>query len=267
MPRLSLSQIQTVLAAAAETCALSIDQGEVPFFKQMEWWLADGVFNQEPHGMFRTQAPYQKGDLRSVAEFLAQEPFHRWEGLHTLRDLFCSRVIELLSSWCQERLKDQLGADAPGEDEWEHVYQAEWEDALYLADLNPNAPVSIWDEFLELPLSTLVENWRDHAQDVAQDRRLKAARMLSRQDLEQSMILRVSGALERLRQGHAHPHDTALLLDETCAVLGEWGPTEVAIYVHSSLFSQNTEAALLNRLYALYPIPESWQNEKGLVAS
>ena len=73
--------------------------------------------------------------------------------------------------------------------------------------------------------------------------------------------------LERLRQGHAHPHDTALLLDETCGVLGEWGPTEVAIYVHSNLFSQNTEAALLNRLYALYPIPESWQNEEGLVAS
>lgn len=267
MPRLSLSQIQPVLAAHAETCAISVAQGEVNFFKEMEWWLADGVFNQEPHGMFRTESPYQKGDLRTVAEFLDQEPFHRWEGLQTLRDLFSTRVIEMLSEWCRKRLSEQLGEDAPCEDEWENVYQAEWEDALYLADLNPHASRSLWDEFLEVPLETLVERWRPHAQAVAQERRLKAARMLSRQDLERSMIIRVADKLERLRHDHPTPHDVPLLLQQACQDLGRMGSLEVSIYVHSSLFAQNTESGMLNQLYALYPIPDSWQNEKGLMAS
>lgn len=259
MHRLLLPQIQTVLAAAAETCALGIANGDEPFFKKLEWWLADGVFNQEPHGMFRTEDPYRPGDLRTVAEFLAQEPHHRWDGMNTLADLFAIHVLEMLGAWCQDYLKVRLGPSAPGEEEWENVYAPEWEDALHMADLHPQSPASIWTEFLALPLGTLVENWRSRAAEVARERRLKAARMLSRQDIEQSMVARVDAALRAGRARLEGPLDLEALLTDTARGLGEWGSTEVAIYVHSSLFAQNTERALLRRLAQRFPIPAAWE--------
>ena len=264
MPRLLLPQIQTILAAAAETCALSIATGDSAFFNQLEWWLADGVFNHAPHGMFRTDDPYVVGELRDVAEFLSQEPRHRWEGVHTLRDLFSNQVLELLEGWCKDHLSQTLGDSAPGTDEWENVYVHEWEDALFLADLHPRAESSIWNEFLGVPLATVVEKWRHHAEQVADERRLKAARMLSRQDIERSMIARVERALQNHRLDHPSPHDIPLLLSEVSQKLGEWGPLEVALYVHSTLFSQNADRALLQVLYRTHPIPERWLSEQGL---
>ena len=266
MPSLLLPQVQSVLHAAAEQCALGIENASIHFFRELEWWVADGVLNQEPYGMFRVEDPYRHGDLRTVREFLQQECHHRWQGAGTLQDLFANQVEEMLTDWCQEYLKNTLGADAPGDDEWDNVYAVEWEGAVFLADLHPRSKESMWDEFLDLPLLPVVERWRFRAEVVAKERRYRAARMMSRQDLEQSMVERVKATLEKYRANHETPHDIERLLREIRSDLGAWGDVEVALFVHSSMFFQSTEPELLARLFQEHPIPKRWtEDEQGML--
>ena len=266
MSPLLLPQVQSVLHAAAEQCALGIESANLPFFKELEWWVADGVINLEPHGMFRVETPYRVGDLRTVREFLQQDSHHQWEGVRTLMDLFNNHVEELLSDWCQEYLQKTLFDDAPDEDEWDNVYAVEWEGAMFLADIHPKSTESLWDEFLNLPLLPVVERWRLRAEVVAKERRYRAARMVSRQDVEQAMVDRVKKTLEKYRANHETPHDIERLLLEIREDLGEWGPLEVALYVHSSMFVQGTEASLLARLFRAHPIPKRWtEDERGML--
>ena len=257
MSLLSPNQIRVVLSQAAEACALGLASGDEPFFKKLEWWLADGVFNNEPYGMFRTELPYSKGDQRTVAEFLAQETHHRWDGMDTLRDLFNQQVSEILEQWVLSWLPLHLKSPVPSPDEWERVWVHEWEEELFLVNLNPRFEESSWDEFLSLPLATLVEGWRSHAARVASARALRAARMVSRQGLEAAIIEKVSDELAHSRT--TRPHQSILQALE--ALVGSGGrvlPLEVAVYVHSPSFTRRVDAQILREVQARFALPASW---------
>lgn len=257
MSSLSPHQIQTLLSQAAQACAVELASADEPFFKKLEWWLADGVFNNEPYGMFRTTNPYFQGDKRTVEEFLSQETHHRWDGMDTLRDLFNQRVLELLEEWVLNWLMAHPQGAAPTPEQWEKMWVHEWEEALFLVELNPRFEGNQWEEFLALPVATLVEGWREHAHRVAATRALHAARMVSRQDLEAAIIEKVSDELSHQRA--SAPKQSTLEALE--ALVGENGcvqKLEVAVYVHSPSFTRRVDPALLKQVQERFPLPSSW---------
>lgn len=270
MPRLLLPQIKERLAGLADRCALALSSGDEAFLKRLEWWLADGVFNLEPHGMFRTEHPYGADDPRSVGDYLQQPTFHRWEGTQVLFDLFVQEVLDQLEAWVRAKLEQELPADTtPGDDEWEQVFAPEWEESLYLVGLHPRAHDHLWTEFLALPLAVVVENWRLHAGEMAVQRQRQAARSVSRHDLEVSMIRRVAHAVAKrlpllgsavartANEGAAGERPAPAweqVLSEIASEWGEVGPLEVALYVHSALFAQNVPPATVQALHRRYPL-------------
>ena len=261
MPRLLLPQIKDHLHTLADQCALALSSGDEPFFKHLEWWLADGVFNLEPHGMFRAEQPYRAHDPRTVGEYLQQPTFHRWEGVHVLFDLFAQEVLEQLEQWAKEHLKDVVPADSlPTEDEWRHVFAPEWDEVLYMVGMHPRGPHNMWEEFLQLPVAAVIENWRPHAERAALERRGNAARMASQHEVEVAMIQRISKAvaarLSARTSAGQPPTEPAweALLEVIAAEQGPVGALEVALYVHSSLFVNTVPSRVVAALHARYPL-------------
>lgn len=255
---LSSNQIRKLLLEAADACALSIASGDEPFFKKLEWWLADGVFNHEPYGMFRTDTPYKKGDTRTIGDYLKQETRHRWDGMETLRDLFSQKVMEMTEEWVLKWLPNQV-KKMPSPEEWERRWAHEWDEALYLAGLHPELPDAAWEEFLSLALTTIVERWRDQAARVATERALQAARMVSRQGLESAIVERVSNEVSHSRS--VSPELSCLEILESM-VSDEVGPSEVeiAVYVHSPPFTRTASAQIVKALQERFPLPGSWRH-------
>lgn len=252
------NQIRKLLLEAADACALSIASGDEPFFKKLEWWLADGVFNHEPYGMFRTEAPYKKGDARTIGQYLEQETRHRWDGMETLKDLFAQKVLELTEEWVLKWLPDHV-AKMPSPEEWERRWGHEWEEALYLAGLHPELPDAAWEEFLSLSLSTIVERWREHAARVATERALQAARMVSRQGLESAIVERVSDEVAHFKS--LTPDVSLVEILEFIAIeKSAISETEIAVYVHSPSITQATCSRTVKALQERFPLPKSWRH-------
>lgn len=255
--------IKNLLSTAAESCALALASGDEPFFKKLEWWLADGVFNHEPFGMFRTDDPYRPGDTRTVGGFLQQETRHHWDGMRHLHDLFCQQVMELLEGWVRQWLVHQAGQRAVDEKEWDRDWAGEWEEALFMVSLHPKADASAWEEFLALPLATVVEGWREHAARVADERALRAARMVSRQAIEAAMVEKVANDFAHQRRqcpGLSVLASLEALLDDPYPSTA----LELAVFVRSSAFTRRLAGEDLGRIHARFPLPEAWANPDSL---
>lgn len=259
MPSLLLPQIKALLSDLSESCEVALTSDDMPYYPTLKWWLADGVFNLAPHGLFKTDHPYEgANDPRTVRDFLSQVPQVRFEGMHTLLDLFAEEVMGLLSGWAHSVLQKNMGDAFPSEDEWEQVYVPEWEAILSLAGLHPKGE-GFWDEFLDFPLAVHVEPLRFAAQQMALQRRAKIARTVSRQDIESTMI-QVISALVSQEQGN-RPKDQPWA-EWLMGVLDREQvryPLEVAMYVHSTHFTRLVNPGQVRQFVERYPIPSFWK--------
>lgn len=269
MPPLLVSQIKDLLVPLALECEADFSSGTEPFFKQLEWWLADGVFNHEPHGMFRTQDPYQGvADDRCIGEYLYQETHHRWEGMQTLMDLFVQKVLEMLDDWAFRRISTKLGTSPLSREEWEEVYSPEWEEVLRMINLDPRQSSSSWDEFLEMSLPIVIEPWRMYAEETARARARKTARTVSRHAIETAMIGRVKEMVSVCQALHPQWMEQELLR-QVSQDLGREnvGQLEMGLYVHSSHFARRVPASDLPGFRQAYPIPDHWLEPLAAVGS
>ena len=251
MERTALSACKESLVTTATTCALVLASGEEPFFKRLEWWLADGAFNHAPFGMFRSEQPYQPKDLRTVRQFLAQPAPHRWEGTSILRDLFDEQVLEMLQEWAAVHLGTAADPLA-----FQGQAIEEWEDALMLVGLHPRVRGSAWEEFLSLPLTTVVEPWRGQARQVARERACQAARFVSRQQVEAAAIHGVAEEMSRRRRATPGGSVESWLAQAAEAR----GAFDVALYVRAAVFTQRLEASRVAPLQERYVVPAEWRS-------
>lgn len=260
MPSLLLPQIKALLSELSESCEVALASDDMPYYAALKWWLADGVFNLAPHGLFATDIPYQgTSDARTVREFLKQTPKVRYDGMHTLLDMFAEEVMNLMGGWAHEIMQQRMGDDFPSEDEWEQVYLPEWESILQMTGLHPKSE-GFWDEFLDLPLAVHVEPLRFAAHQMSMQRRMKIARTVSKHDLEGSMV-QVIGEIVGREQAERPKEESweawllALLEREEARL-----PLEVAMYVNSSQFTRLVRPEEVRRFVARFPIPAFWTN-------
>lgn len=261
MPSLLLPQIKALLSELSESCEVALASDDMPYYPALKWWLADGVFNLAPHGLFSTDRPYEgQNDPRTVREFLQQVPRVRYEGMHSLLDLFSEEVMNLMGAWAHEVMQQRMGEGFPSEDEWETVYLPEWEAILQMTGLHPKSD-GFWDEFLDLPLAVHVEPMRLAAHQMALQRRAKIARTVSRQDLEATMVQVMAAVVTQEQAERPRDQDWegwlhALLEREELRY-----PLEVAMYVNSSQFTRLVRPPHLRSFVDRFPIPVSWKTD------
>jgi len=263
MPSLLLPQIQALMSDLSERLEMAWSTDELPFFAHLKWWLADGAFNFAPQNMFQTEMPYQgENDVRTVREFLEQTPHIRWEGMHTLRDLFSEEAMTLLTDWAHAMLRERMGEGFPSEDEWEQVYVDQWEQVLWLTGLHPKSAQGAWDELLDIKLSVLVEPMRFSAAQVSRQRRAKVALAVSKHDLEEAMIQAIASMIDQARADKPANQSWAVWLMGLLEAQQVRLPLEVALYANSSRLSRLIRPDEIKQFTDRFPIPPAWMPGK-----
>lgn len=241
----------------------SLESDQNGIYQKLAWWFADGVLNFEPHGMFRAERPYGGStDKRTIAEYLDQEPQFIWNDVTKLRDLFNTYVHNILKDSFIEMYKKETGQSINDED-WFLNFQNDWEKALFLMDLNPEEPESIWSGFLKLRIYPLVERFRSLAEKEAKKRRLSFAQLVTQTEMEDCIVRRVSFDYSGICS--AYPELTPLeWLEKLENAYGDAGFYEMSVFVNSPCFAKQTPLNDLEKAREYYVFPDDVHHSPNL---
>lgn len=222
-------------------------------YPSLAWWFVDGVLNLEPHGIFRVEKGYLgETDHRTIGSYLDQEPKLIWAGIQTLRDLFNSQVLLLMKEKFIAYYISK-GNSSISEDEWEIYFQPDWEKTLYLFNLNPSEPESIWEGFLSLRAHPVIEKFKLVAEAEAKSRKFKIAQLVTQVELEETVVRRSIKDYEGLllEFGSESPLDLLKRLEKA---YGDAGFYEMTLFAHSSYMANRTTPKLLSVILKEYPL-------------